>query len=199
MSDAGPSGAVTHVCVDRDADVISRYDSDNLQRRTPSGGVAYVIYTSGSTGRPKGVQVEHRSVVNFLQAMAKRPGLTSDDVLLSVTTLSFDIAMLEIFLPLVVGAQVVLVSRETAVNGAALRAELVDIGGNGHAGDAVDVADADRGRMAGGLGAEGSLRRRGDAAGIWRTGCSRAADRLWNMYGPTETTVWSTVFRVVAG
>ena len=67
--------------------------------------VAYVIYTSGSTGMPKGVELEHRNVVNFLLAMADQPGLGSDDVVLAVTTLSFDITVLELFLPLVVGAE----------------------------------------------------------------------------------------------
>jgi len=60
--------------------------------------VAYVIYTSGSTGRPKGVQIPHRALVNFISSMAKEPELQPDDVLLAVTSLSFDIAALEIFL-----------------------------------------------------------------------------------------------------
>ena len=111
FSDAGPSGAVTHVCVDRDADVISRYDSDNLQRRTPSGGVAYVIYTSGSTGRPKGVagRASQRRELPAGHGQASRPDVRRRRCS-SVTTLSFDIAVLEIFLPLIVGAQVVLVA-----------------------------------------------------------------------------------------
>ena len=69
--------------------------------------VAYVIYTSGSTGMPKGVVVEHRGVVNFLGSMQREPGLAADDVLLAVTTLSFDISVLELLLPLVAGARVV--------------------------------------------------------------------------------------------
>ncbi len=68
--------------------------------------LAYVIFTSGSTGRPKGVQIPHRAVVNFLTSMAHTPGLAPDDLLVAVTTLSFDIAVLELFLPLIVGAQV---------------------------------------------------------------------------------------------
>ena len=79
--------------------------------------VAYVIYTSGSTGRPKGVQVEHRNVVSFLDAMRREPGLNESDVLLAVTTLSFDIAGLEIWLPLSVGAKVVLASKGDVVAG----------------------------------------------------------------------------------
>ncbi|HVT15727.1 MAG TPA: amino acid adenylation domain-containing protein, partial [Thermoanaerobaculia bacterium] len=75
--------------------------------------LAYVIYTSGSTGRPKGVGVRHRGVVNYLAAMAARPGLGAGDVMLAVTTLSFDIAVTELLLPLSVGARVELVDRET--------------------------------------------------------------------------------------
>src|SRR5207237_990526 len=74
--------------------------------------LAYVNYTSGSTGKPKGVQLEHRSVVNFLCSMRQQPGLTAQDVLVAVTTLSFDIAGLEIYLPLLVGARLVIASRE---------------------------------------------------------------------------------------
>jgi non-ribosomal peptide synthetase component F len=78
---------------------------------------AYVIYTSGSTGKPKGTLVPHRAVVNFLTGMALTPGLAREDTLLAVTTLSFDIAVLELLLPLTVGAQVVLASREEACRG----------------------------------------------------------------------------------
>src|SRR5437764_396669 len=77
----------------------------------------YVIVTSGSSGKPKGVQIEHRSVVNFLESMRREPGLSAEDVLVAVTTLSFDIAGLELFLPLTTGARVVLASRETASDG----------------------------------------------------------------------------------
>ena len=86
--------------------------SEQLGARAGSAeNLAYVIYTSGSTGSPKGVPITHRSVVNFLESMRREPGLTPDDCLLSVTTLSFDIAGLEIFLPLIVGARIVLASR----------------------------------------------------------------------------------------
>ena len=81
--------------------------------------LAYVIYTSGSTGKPKGVQVPHGALMNFLESMRREPGLTDRDVLLAVTTLSFDIAALELLLPLTVG-QVVLVSRSVAADGVEL-------------------------------------------------------------------------------
>ena len=78
---------------------------------------AYIIYTSGSTGKPKGVQITHEAVTNFLSTMQLQPGLTDKDILLAVTTISFDIAVLELYLPLLLGAKVVLVSREVAVDG----------------------------------------------------------------------------------
>src|SRR5262245_22942614 len=83
---------------------------------------AYVIYTSGSTGKPKGVVVPHRAVVNFLTSMACEPGLSADDVLLAVTTLSFDIAVLELQLPLMLGATVVIAGRDDAIDGRAFSA-----------------------------------------------------------------------------
>ena len=91
-------------------------DSDWESIAGESGGdcenTAYVIYTSGSTGKPKGVQVSHRAVVNFLHSMRVRPGIKEGDTLLAVTTLSFDIAGLELYLPLMTGARVVVASRE---------------------------------------------------------------------------------------
>ena len=80
-----------------------------------------MIYTSGSTGKPKGVRVPHRAVVNFLGAMRARPGFGEDDKLVAVTTLSFDIAVLELILPVATGAHVVIATREEATDGEALR------------------------------------------------------------------------------
>ena len=74
--------------------------------------LAYVIYTSGSTGKPKGVQVSHRSVVNCLCSIGEQVALTEKDIFLAVTTISFDIASLELFLPLITGAKLVLASRD---------------------------------------------------------------------------------------
>ncbi|HLD68163.1 MAG TPA: condensation domain-containing protein, partial [Pseudomonas sp.] len=66
--------------------------------------LAYSLYTSGSTGRPKGVQIEREALFNFLQGIQEHARLTADDRLLAVTTLGFDIAALELFLPLLQGA-----------------------------------------------------------------------------------------------
>src|SRR6185295_7059251 len=79
--------------------------------------LAYLIYTSGSTGRPKGVGVTHGNLLNFLLSMQAAPGLTAEDTLLAVTTLAFDIAGLEIYLPLITGGRLVLASREAATDG----------------------------------------------------------------------------------
>src|SRR6185295_16950077 len=79
--------------------------------------LAYLIYTSGSTGRPKGVGVTHGNLLNFLLSMQAAPGLTAEDTLLAVTTLAFDIAGLELYLPLITGGRLVLASREQAMDG----------------------------------------------------------------------------------
>jgi non-ribosomal peptide synthetase component F len=104
------------ICLDSDWPVITQFHSSNPQNRTRSNNLAYIIYTSGSTGIPKGVMIEHRSLNNFLLSMLKQPGLSKEDVLLSVTTISFDISALELYLPLICGARVVLTDRTTATD-----------------------------------------------------------------------------------
>ena len=155
--------------------------------------LAYLIYTSGSTGRPKGVQITHRALSNFLDAMADQPGLEPTDVLLSVTTLSFDIAGLELYLPLTTGARVELVGGDTAADGTRLHERLVASGAT------VMQATPATWRLLLEAGWAGPLRvlcggeaLTGDLAGeLLRRGAS-----VWNLYGPTETTIWSTVHRV---
>ncbi|WP_159594018.1 non-ribosomal peptide synthetase/type I polyketide synthase [Hydrogenophaga sp. BPS33] len=155
----------------------------------------YVIYTSGSTGKPKGVVLPHNAVCNFLASMRREPGLRPDDRLLAVTTLSFDIAVLELFLPLTVGASVVLAQREDAMDGEALARLIAE--------HRINVMQAtpttwhmllDAGwrapngmrALCGGEPLPPSLAERLLGAGV----------ELWNMYGPTETTVWSTLCRI---
>ncbi|WP_426661101.1 amino acid adenylation domain-containing protein [Rhodanobacter aciditrophus] len=157
--------------------------------------IAYVIYTSGSTGRPKGVAILHRAVANFLASMAERPGLHADDRLLAVTTLSFDIAVLELLGPLGVGGEVVLATREQALDGSALAALLADHG--------VTLMQATPAtwRLLLQAGWQGSARFRALCGGealapdLAAALLPRCAE-LWNLYGPTETTVWSTCARV---
>ncbi|MGZ5968071.1 MAG: aminotransferase class III-fold pyridoxal phosphate-dependent enzyme, partial [Polyangiales bacterium] len=100
----------------------SQGSADRVGRAPTAEDVAYVIYTSGSTGKPKGVRVPHRSVVNLLSSVAREPGMRDTDVVLAVTTLSFDIAVSELILPLTVGAKIVLASRAAVTDGDKLRA-----------------------------------------------------------------------------
>ncbi len=110
--------------VDTDWPAIAAQSAEDPQIEVQPENLAYVLYTSGSTGRPKGVQIEHRNVVNFLDSMRREPGMCAEDVLLAVTTLSFDIAGLELYLPLTTGARVELASREQAADAQQLQALL---------------------------------------------------------------------------
>ncbi|NOR18955.1 MAG: amino acid adenylation domain-containing protein, partial [Xanthomonadales bacterium] len=114
------------VCLDQRDPNADEWPDTPLNRSISSDDIAYIIYTSGSTGKPKGVAIPHRAVVNFLLSMADTPGITDQDRWLAVTTLSFDISVLELFAPLAVGATVVLASRNTATDGFALARMLED-------------------------------------------------------------------------
>ena len=114
----------TVLCLDELADGLADEPDHPVDHQVDPEDLAYVIYTSGSTGRPKGVQIPHRALANFLRSMQERPGLTAPDTLVAVTTLSFDISMLELLLPLVVGGHVVVAPREVATDGPRL-ADLV--------------------------------------------------------------------------
>ena len=156
---------------------------------------AYVIYTSGSTGRPKGVVVSHGALANFLLSMAETPGFTEGDKLLAVTTISFDISALEIFLPLVTGGTCDLVSSETARDGLSLLETL------GSSRATVMQATPATWRMLIDAGWEGSPDLKilcgGEALDLpLATRLVKLGCQLWNLYGPTETTVWSTLWRV---
>jgi amino acid adenylation domain-containing protein len=156
---------------------------------------AYMIYTSGSTGKPKAVAVPHRAVVNFLAAMARTPGLLETDRLLAVTTLSFDIAVLELLLPLAVGAQIVIADREQVSDPAQLHALL-----ERHAVTVMQATPATWRSLieAGWTGAAGFRALIGGEP-LQPALADQLMERtaaLWNMYGPTETTVWSTCWQV---
>lgn len=156
---------------------------------------AYVIYTSGSTGRPKGVIVPHSAVANFLLSMAREPGLGARDVLVAVTTLSFDIAVLELQLPLVVGATVVIARREEVVNGRALTRLLAEHGATVMQATPVTWRLIIESGWMGGKGFKALVG--GEALPKVLAGQLLARGvELWNMYGPTETTVWSTCAHV---
>jgi amino acid adenylation domain-containing protein len=190
-----PGDGVTVVDLDADWPAVSHETTRMLPRGATPDNLAYVLYTSGSTGKPKGVQVPHRALTNFLHAMRRRPGLAEDDVLLAVTTLSFDIHALELWLPLTVGARVVVASRDTAADGDRLRAAL------GHSRATVLQATPATWRLLLAAGWDGDRRLRALCGGeaLPPELAARLLPRvaaLWNMYGPTETTVWSTLHRV---
>lgn len=158
---------------------------------------AYMIYTSGSTGKPKGVVVRHSNVVNFLLSMAREPGMVESDRLLAVTTCSFDISVLEFFLPLCVGAEVVIATNEETRDGKTL-AELLEK-------RRITVLQSTPATwkllLASGWKSGTGLKALcgGEAMPIElaRELLPRVG-ALYNMYGPTETTVWSTVHRFEA-
>jgi len=198
-----PTATRAIVVLDEQRDEIARQPHDALDVERSPDDLAYVLHTSGSTGRPKGVMIPHRAVCNFLRSMACAPGLAASDAIVAVTTLSFDIAGLELWLPLVVGAQVVIAPREVAVDGRALM-ELVD--------RTAEEVRADGGRVllqatpatwrllldAGWSGTPGLRMLCGGEA--WPPELASAllsrGESLWNVYGPTETTIWSSVARV---
>ncbi|HKS73594.1 MAG TPA: amino acid adenylation domain-containing protein [Terriglobales bacterium] len=191
-----PLGAKA-IQLDADWPAISQESIENPAPTSSPKNLAYVLYTSGSTGKPKGVQIEHRNLVNFLTTMNKEPGLTASDVLLAVTTLSFDIAGLELYLPLINGATVLLTSREQAADGKELIALLENSG--------VTVLQATPAtwRMLIESGWKGHSNLKALCGGealppdLADQLLSRCGE-LWNMYGPTETTIWSSVYRVVS-
>lgn len=186
---------LTALCLDRAWTELAQVSDDPIAVQLPPDPLAYVIYTSGSTGNPKGVQVRHQGVVNFLCAMQARPGIDMEDVLAAVTTLAFDIAVLELLLPLTVGAQVVIVPRSIAADGSAL-AELLHTSGA-----TMMQATPATWRLLIGAGWAGHPDFKALCGGeaLPRTLADQLLPRcatLWNMYGPTETTIWSMVHQV---
>lgn len=157
--------------------------------------LAYVIYTSGSTGRPKGVEVEHWNLAAFLDAMRQSPGFAPDDVLVAVTTPSFDIAGLELWLPLTTGGRVVISRPEDARDGRALAALLAKSDAT------VLQATPATWQLLVESGWTGAPRLKALCGGEAMPGPLPAAllprvGSLWNLYGPTETTIWSTAARI---
>lgn len=185
------------VCLDSDEAEICREDRAWLRSCTSPSNLAYVIYTSGSTGNPKGVQIEHRSVVNFLLSMQSRPGLSKEDVLLAVTTISFDIAGLELYLPLSVGAHLVLAPRDMARDPERLAKLLADSRAT-----CMQATPATwRMLINGGWPGDQSLKVLCGGESLDADLAAKLLERsrkVWNLYGPTETTIWSTVHQVTS-
>lgn len=176
----------------------SKQSTDLAGRYGDSETLAYILYTSGSTGAPKGVEIQHKSVVNFLMSMAKSPGISVKDNLLAITTISFDISGLELFLPLLAGATITLVDSLIASDAFELKKRLENSGAT------IIQATPTTWRMlleagwrnGNGLkilcGGEAMSRELADK--LLATGAE-----LWNMYGPTETTIWSSISRILPG
>ncbi|MCC5667069.1 amino acid adenylation domain-containing protein [Nostoc sp. CHAB 5784] len=187
-----PENPAEILCIDTQLNFIDNLESDNPLVKVDPNQLAYLIYTSGSTGTPKGVQILHRGLTNFLNAMAKMPGLTAKDSLLAVTTLAFDIAALEIFLPLIVGASLVLVQREVTLDGVQLAAAIeqhqITVMQATPATWRLLLASGWRGKedlkiLCGGEALDNSLAQQ----------LISFSREVWNLYGPTETTIWSAV------
>jgi amino acid adenylation domain-containing protein len=193
-----PSGAAHVLCLDSESEESAAVSDGNLEGGAGAANLAYVIYTSGSTGRPKGVQVTHGALANLLQAMRGLLGMSEHDALLAVTTLSFDIAALEIFLPWIVGARVELIERDLAADGTRLADRLNDPG--------ITYLQATpatwRLLLEAGWRGKPTLQMLCGGEALPRALADRLGDKgaaLWNLYGPTETTVWSSAWRVEPG
>jgi amino acid adenylation domain-containing protein len=192
-----PESTAATVCVDEPGGHVGETGSTDCQIAPPAGpeDAAYVIYTSGSTGKPKGVVVPNRALVNFLSTMAERPGFSAEDVLAAVTTVSFDIAGLELYLPLMVGGRVALLKQEETEDPYRLAECLTRVGAT------VMQATPATWRMlieSGWQGAPG-LKALCGGEGLPQdllTSLFPLVGELWNMYGPTETTIWSTIERI---
>jgi amino acid adenylation domain-containing protein len=171
------------------------FSEEPIELKVSNDAVAYLLYTSGSTGKPKGVTITHKNLVNLLLSVLKEPGVQKNDVVLSITTISFDIAMAELFLPLLTGAKLVLTTEETSKDTRILLdvitnegitimqatpatwQMLLDSGWNRHlpikaisTGEALPISLAKK--------------------------IVSKVNELWNMYGPTETTIWSAYKKI---
>ncbi|HET9893414.1 MAG TPA: amino acid adenylation domain-containing protein [Streptosporangiaceae bacterium] len=179
-----------------DADVICVDDPQTLAASplepaaAPASALAYVIFTSGSTGQPKGVGIEHRAVANLLASFRRALELGPGEVFVAVTTLSFDIALLELLLPLICGADLVIATADETREPDRLRSLIERTGATAMQAtpaswrmliEAGGVPDNLRLRLCGGEALPADLADHLMAPGI----------TLWNVYGPTETTVWS--------
>jgi amino acid adenylation domain-containing protein len=189
---------------DRHTELKDLPDTAQAEAANDLEDIAYVIFTSGTTGEPKGVEISQRSLVNLLLSMQISPGFSSADVLLAVTPVSFDIAALELFLPIICGGTVAIATREEAQDPHLLasamrhsdctvmqatpttwRALLLSGWKDAHV-----RASHESGKMLRVLCGGESLPR-DLAVGLLATGAE-----LWNMYGPTETTIWSLIHRI---
>jgi len=202
ISNSGLAGALPdaaqRILLDRDRDAIQAASEQRPGLKLALRDRMYVIYTSGSTGLPKGVELEHHSVSNFLASMAQEPGFGPGMGLLAVTTLSFDISVLETMLPLVTGGHVIVAPREALTDGLLL-AQCID-----EEQPAMMQATPSTWRLLTLAGWQGDPRLRvlvgGEALPVdLAQQLVPLCSELWNMYGPTETTIWSTLKQITDG
>ncbi|MEG4404822.1 amino acid adenylation domain-containing protein [Microcoleus sp. MON2_D5] len=189
-----PKTSASLVFLDADWEGISSCDEPVVGLQN-SSNLAYVIYTSGSTGKPKGVQISHASAVNFLSSMRQQLAIADRDVWLAVTSLSFDIAALELFLPITTGSRVVVASREVASNGEKLLETLTNSGAT-----VMQATPASwKMLLAAGWQGNNQLKILCGGEALPRQLANQLLLRgaaVWNLYGPTETTIWSTLYQV---
>ncbi|MGB7951165.1 MAG: amino acid adenylation domain-containing protein [Candidatus Binatia bacterium] len=191
LAETLPPFAGSVVCIDRDWEPISRESDADIKSGATPENLAYVIYTSGSTGRPKGVQIPHSNVINALTHVRAALGFTQKDISLLVANICFDISVMELLLPLVVGARLVVVGTVVVVDGERL-ARLVSSceATMLHATPATWrlllqagwTGDEKLTILCGGEALPSELAKRLAGQG----------SSLWNLYGPTETTIYST-------
>ncbi|MCX7748500.1 MAG: amino acid adenylation domain-containing protein [Clostridia bacterium] len=193
-----PFGNARVICLDEAWDEISAYSKETPGKKSGPHNLAYLIYTSGSTGKPKGVQIEQFALVNFLMSMAEKTGFGEKDSLLAVTTLSFDIAGLELFMPLSCGAKVVIAKRDEVTDGSMLMSILNEQ----HISMMQATPATWRLLIESGWSGNEVLKVLCGGEALQRNLAGQLLERcesLYNVYGPTETTIWSTLAKVEPG
>jgi amino acid adenylation domain-containing protein len=190
-----PNSRFQVVYLDRDLSLIEQQSNENPTTRIQQQNLAYVIYTSGSTGQPKGVQIQHSSLINCLSSIGKQINFTPRDVWLSITTISFDIAALELYLPLITGAKLVLANAEESGDATKLIGRIKTSRPN------VMQATPSMWQLL--FDAEWQCPARFTILSGGETLTRRLANRfldiadcVWNLYGPTESTIWSTTAKI---
>ncbi len=192
LLDALPEHHAELVLVDADRARLAAQPKDNPAPAATSENLAYVIFTSGSTGRPKGVQIAHRALVNFLSSMQREPGIQPTDVLACVTTLAFDIVGIDLYMPLLSGASLVILSAAIAADAYALAEALEKY----HATILQATPVTWRLLLETGWNGKPDLKMLccGEPLPFQMAKLLLARGReLWNGYGPTETTIYSTL------
>lgn len=160
-----------------------------------SKDTAYIIYTSGSTGRPKGVEIGHKSLLNFLISIQNEPRVNSDDIFFSVTTYSFDISILEFFVPLISGATLFIGDSKLLSDPKQIIQTLEEVK------PTLIQATPSFYQMLFNANWQGDKRIKVLCGGdlLSESLAKKLIDcssELWNMYGPTETTIWSSLKKI---